>query len=138
MSNNWYIVIPSDLLQDSQLSNTAKILLSIINNLQQLEKVCTASNKYLSQYINVSPCQTSVLITELINKKYITRKVIYNDNKQIIRRELRVITKVYKKYDIPYIGKPNKGILENPKDNNKSKYNNTNSNVNKIVMNTQK
>jgi DNA-binding Lrp family transcriptional regulator len=134
MSNNWYITIPSDLLQDNQLSNTEKILLSLINNLQQADKVCTASNKYLSKYINVTPCQVSVLITQLINKKYIIRSVIYNDKKQVIRREMRVITKVYKKCNQPYIDKPKEGIEKNPKVNNKLKY--INSSVNKIVMNT--
>lgn len=134
MSNNWYIIIPNDVLQDNNLSNTEKILLSLISNLQQSNKVCTATNKYLSQFINVTPCQVSVLITNLITKKYLCRKVIYNDKKQVIRRELKVNTKSYINCINTYIAKSKEGIEPNPKVNNKHKY--INSNVNKIVMNT--
>jgi DNA-binding MarR family transcriptional regulator len=117
MSKKWFIQIDSSILTNKDLSNSEKILYGLISNLESMEGSCIATNKYLSEFINVSPTQISILISNLVEKNLICRKVIMNDNKQIIKRILNTNEYLINKRQIPYSEKNKLPIKEKTKEN---------------------
>jgi DNA-binding MarR family transcriptional regulator len=132
--SNWYITIPANILIDKQIPNTAKILYGVISNQQSMNGVCTLSNTQLSEYLNVSTTQVSALISKLEKSNLISRKIIYNDKKQIVKRELKIIDRVLKKTGTPYTRKHEIPIQENTKDKNKYYKNIDRESVKKIII----
>jgi hypothetical protein len=127
-TKKWFITIDANILMNKDISNTEKILYGLISNLESMEGNCIATNKYLSEFINVSPTQVSILISNLVDHKLIVRKVIMNEKKQIIKRILNTTEYLFKKNEIGYLRKTKSPIKENTKVNN-------NININKEVVN---
>ena len=68
----WFIKIPNAILQDKELLPTEKLLYWIIDSLcNNKEKVCTASNQYLSECMFISVRSIQRWIKVLSDKSYI-------------------------------------------------------------------
>lgn len=68
----WFIKIPNAILQDKDLLPTEKLLYWIIDSLcNNKEKVCTASNQYLSECMFISVRSIQRWIKVLSDKSYI-------------------------------------------------------------------
>lgn len=104
---NWNLIIPSIILFDNKLSSGEKIILSLIHSLSKESGYCHAKNTYFASVLNVNNVRVSGIITTLIKKSYIERKIIRNDRKQIISRELRLLI------DIPIIKNNNRANVIN-------------------------
>ena len=76
--------IPAEILYDKQLSDKEKLILAIIVFLNQEDKGCFASNKYISSIVNVTHGRVSKLISSLREKGYIEVKLKYkSESKEI-------------------------------------------------------
>ena len=68
----WFIKIPNAILQDKDLLPTERLLYWIIDSLcNNKEKVCTASNQYLSEILQISIRSVQRWIKVLSDKSYI-------------------------------------------------------------------
>jgi len=68
-----YVVIPTALLMDENVSSQAKLSFGIISNLSNQRGYCFASNSYISKLLNVHENTVSKHIGELINTGYLIR-----------------------------------------------------------------
>jgi hypothetical protein len=119
---NWYITIPANILTLKDLSSTEKLLYGIVSNLQSMYGVCTASNSYFAECLNISTSQISTIISNLVDKNIFVRNVITNDAKQIIKRELKIHPTLCKKTNIPPPRKTKSPHQKNSKGNNTIEY----------------
>lgn len=134
--------IPAEILYDNQLTDKEKLILAIIIYLNQEDKGCFASNKYIANIVNVTPQRVSKIISSLRKKGYIREKLKYkNGSKEIEERQITPIVKNNDRYSQndregidnidysgsqnqqPPIGENDKDIIntKNIKDNNKNK-----------------
>jgi hypothetical protein len=120
--NNWYISIPANILTMKELSSTEKLLYGIVSNLQSMYGICTASNSYFAECLNISISQVSTIISNLVDKNIFVRTVITNDAKQIIKRELKIHPTLCAKNNIPSPRKPKPPHQKNSKGNNTIEY----------------
>jgi len=91
--------IPAEILYDKQLSDKEKLILAIIVFLNQEDKGCFASNKYISSIVNVTHGRVSKLISLLREKGYIEVKLKYkNESKEIEERQIIPIVKGTDRY----------------------------------------
>lgn len=65
MIGEYYINIPSQVLQNKNLKPNSKILYGEIARLSQKDGYCYASNKYLGELLNVKEKSVSRLLKEL-------------------------------------------------------------------------
>jgi hypothetical protein len=91
--------IPKDIWVDKDLTWMEKLLLVEINSLDNSEG-CYASNQYFAEFFNLSASRISEIVSSLVDKNYITSKLIY-DGLQVKMRILKT-SKVF--------GKPKGGI----------------------------
>lgn len=93
MENNnpkYFAVIPARIRYDESLKNKAKLLYGEIYCLSDTEGYCYNTNNYFADLFGVTKETISRLITDLVNKGYITRKIIYKEgSKEIIGRRLQ-------------------------------------------------
>lgn len=112
---NYYAILPAEVRYDKELKPIEKLLYAEITALSNKEGYCYASNKYFADIIGVVNETVSRQITKLINKGYVKRKLIYNENsKEIKERRLYPMTNL----SIPIDENVNTPIDENVKDNN--------------------
>ena len=78
--------IPKEIWLDENLTWMEKLLLVEIDSLDA-EKGCFASNAYFGKFFNLSASRISELVTQLVNKGYITTFLLY-DGKQVKQRVL--------------------------------------------------
>lgn len=97
MNHNWYAVISVQTLLAKDISNTQKILLALIANMSNERKYCYATNSYLAELLNVSPGTVSQIISDLENKGYLGRILIFK--KGTAEVEARFLT-VIEKYEL--------------------------------------
>lgn len=76
-----FIAVPRIVLNDKDLSSTDKLLLGLVVSLTLNKGYCFASNKYLSNVLNVSTRTISTCLSELKTQEYI---IVKNDNKRKI------------------------------------------------------
>ena len=81
------LVIPHEILANKDLSDRQKIVLAAIVQIYKHNKVCFASNGYLSEWLGIPEKEVSVTVSTLNNKGFIERKLFYK-GKQIDRREI--------------------------------------------------
>ncbi len=74
-----YALVPLKDLKDLDLNSTDKLVMGMIISLTMNRKECTASNKFLSQQIQVSKRTITKALSKLKSKKLITIKY---DNQQ--------------------------------------------------------
>ncbi|WP_311482233.1 conserved phage C-terminal domain-containing protein [uncultured Anaerococcus sp.] len=86
-----YAKLPIRILSDKNLTDKQKLIFGSILTLSSKSGVCFASNSYLAK---IHACKERTIIraiNELENKSYVTRKLIYSDDrKRVIKRELRI------------------------------------------------
>ena len=104
------IWIPIEIITDEKLSDKEVIVLSMILYLSAETGNCYASNKYISNIVNVTPDRVSKIINSLRKKNYIEIKLKYKTNSKEI--EERQITPIFQKMD-RYSQKYLEGIGEN-------------------------
>ena len=119
------IWIPKEIWLAKELTIQEKVILVEIDSLETEDKGCYASNKYFSNFFQLTTQRVSQIIKQLEDKKYIKIKYI-TKNKQIIERQLRIQKPPYPevsnildrgiKYSL-------RGYQENFKDNNINKNN---------------
>ena len=66
------IIIPAEVLFNSELSNTEKILFGLIHNLTHSETGCCASNKYLAGLLNTKSQTITNGLANLRKHQYVT------------------------------------------------------------------
>jgi hypothetical protein len=112
--------IPKEIWIDKELTWMEKLLLVEINSLDNIEG-CYASNQYFADFFNLSASRISEIISSLVEKKYITSKLIYEG----LQVKMRIL-KTTKVFGIPNRGirKTEGGYSEKAKDNN-TIFNNT-------------
>ncbi len=109
---SYYAVIPANVRYDTGLRDKAKLLYGEITALCNERGYCWATNEYFAKLYGVSKATISSLISELIERGYITSKLIYREgSKEILNRYLSLV-------EYPIQKNLNRGIQENLKDNN--------------------
>ena len=94
----YYAIIPAKVRYDETLKDKAKLLYGEITCLSNKYGYCYASNEYFAKLYGVTNKTISRLITNLVEKGYITREVTYkNNSKEIINRCLRISKKLVNK-----------------------------------------
>lgn len=83
------IWIPKEIWLATELTIQEKVVLVEIDSLETEDKGCYASNKYFSNFFQLTTQRVSQIIKQLEDKKYIKIKYI-TKNKQIIERQLRI------------------------------------------------
>ena len=85
----FYAVIPANVRYDNSLKPNAKLLYEEITALCNDMGYCWAGNEYFAKLYNVGLNTIRGWISELVNKGYIQRKLIYDENtKEIKARHL--------------------------------------------------
>lgn len=80
-----YIKIPTDIINNYQLSSSSKLLFGYLLSLSKKEGYCYASNDYLSNTFMVNVRTISKLLKELKEEKLIETKIIKGNRKIYIR-----------------------------------------------------
>jgi len=82
LSNMKYVELPMIVIQDKNISSTAKVLMGLITTLSIKDGYCYASNRYLSNILKVSRRTITSCITSLKRNNYI--KVVNEINSRQI------------------------------------------------------
>lgn len=91
--------IPAEILLNKELSDKEKIILSMILYLSEEKGSCFASNKYISNIVNVTPERVSKIISSLKDKGYVKVKLKYKtDSKEIEERQITPIVENINRY----------------------------------------
>jgi len=108
---SYYAIIPANVRYDKDLSANAKLLYGEITALCNEKGFCWASNNYFAKLYGVTTVSISNWISQLEQKKYITREMVYKEGtKEILNRYIRIFDGGLKEN----LGTP---IKENFKDN---------------------
>lgn len=92
------IWIPFQILIDKEISDKEKLILSLICFKSKIYGKCSLSNKYLSYIFNISETQCSKLVNSLAKKKYITIRLMYENNSKEIKNRIIIPQKFVLKY----------------------------------------
>lgn len=91
------IWIPKEILFNDKLNDKEKILLSVILALSTELGYCFASNRYLSQVLNITINRTSKIISSLKDKGFIDIKIIYAEGtKEVKSRKIEIKDNILK------------------------------------------
>lgn len=77
------VFIPREVLLDSELSASSKLIFAIIQSLDN-DKGCYASNEYIGSMLGLSDSTVRACISELERKKFVTR-FVHPDNTRTIK-----------------------------------------------------
>lgn len=124
----YYAIIPAEVRYDKELKDKAKLLYGEITCLSNKNGYCYASNEYFAKLYGIAKETISRLISDLVDRGYITREIVYKEGtKEIAERYLKISIPLLTKKNIPIDEKVNTPIDEKVKDNNTS-INNTSNN----------
>jgi hypothetical protein len=142
--------IPKEIWLSKNLTLQEKVMLVEIDSLDN-EKGCFATNQYFADFFDISKTRVSLILKSLIEKGYITSKIVYKEgSKQILSRVLNICkdpikqndNTLFNKTEIPYLTKVKEGYLTKVKDPIQQKlkdnniYNNIyNNNINNNIDN---
>lgn len=91
MNKSYYAIIPANVRYDKELTPNSKLIYGEITALCNEKGYCWASNSYFSELYEVSNKSISKWINQLIDKKYISSKLIYKEGtKEIKERRLYI------------------------------------------------
>lgn len=96
-NHNWYATIQSRILCATDISANQKLLIALIANLSNAKGYCFASNEYLGKRLNIKKDSIRKLLTDLEDKKYITRVIKLRADYSVEFRALTII----ERYDNP-------------------------------------
>lgn len=120
---NYYAIIPATVRYDTNLKYAEELLYGEITALANKNGYCYAQNKYFADLYNVTAVSVSRWISHLQELGYIETKVIRNENKEIVSRNIYIVDiPYYQKNQYPSPQKCQEGINKIVKDNN-IKYN---------------
>ena len=124
------IWIPAALWLTEDLTMQEKLFLVEINSLDN-EDGCFANNNYFAKFFDISKTRVTTVINNLIDKGFITRKILYKQGtKQIDKRVLKICSPPYPtKVVYPIPQNEDTPIQQKLRDNNTS-FNNTINNTN--------
>lgn len=92
---NYYAIIPADVRYDKNLTDKEKLLYGEITALSNAEGYCWASNEYFANLYGSSTRTIRSSITNLEEKGYIRRELIYKTgSKEVEKRLLYPMTKI--------------------------------------------
>ena len=113
------IWIPKEVWLSKDLSLQEKVFLVEIDSLDN-ENGCFASNKYFAEFFDLSKGRCSQVINNLEEKGYIKIEYVYEDDRTISKRIIRVVNKLNTPIKKVKGGSkfPKPPYLENDKDNN--------------------
>ena len=89
MPVNWCLIPPA-IWEHDKLNLTEKCLLGRIYSLSQKGGKCFASNNYFAKELGRSSGSVSNLVSSLVERNFLIRSLIRNENKQIEDRLLEV------------------------------------------------
>ena len=122
------IWIPKEIWLSQELTMQEKIMLVEIDSLDN-ESGCFATNKYLADFFGISKTRVSIVLNNLIEKGYLSSKIIYKEGtKQILNRVLNICRP-------PYPTNVNEGYITKVKDPIQQKLKDNNINYNKDINN---
>lgn len=128
---SYYAIIPANVRYDDTLPPNAKLLYGEITALCNAEGYCWASNKYFAELYGVSNSSIKRWIKVLIDRGYVTSKLVYKEGgSEIETRWLQICTEGGIKNE------PTPRIKNEP-DNNTS-FNTTSNNTNEYIEKPQK
>ena len=91
--NSRFTATPIEIILDHKLKDRAKLLLSLIYGLER-NGTCYATNKAFSDILGGTPESMGNLISELVKKGYLLRKLVYKQGtKEIEKRYLALAPK---------------------------------------------
>lgn len=96
-NHNWYATIQSRILCATDISANQKLLIALIANLSNAKGYCFASNEYLGKRLNIKKDSIRKLLTDLEDKRYITRVIKLRADYSVEFRALTII----ERYDNP-------------------------------------
>ena len=113
---SYYAIIPAEVRYDKDLKDKAKLLYGEITCLSNKKGYCYASNDYFANLYGVAKETISRLITDLVDKGYVTREVVYKKGtKEIESRYIRISQYLLTKNAIPIDENVNTPIDKNVK-----------------------
>ena len=83
MSNLFCGIIPSQILSNSELSQTEKLIFGIISGFNHNNKSCTASNATIAAAIGVTAGRASKAINKLVEFNLLTSEISDNSNRKL-------------------------------------------------------
>lgn len=123
------IWIPKEIWLSQDLTMQEKIMLVEIDSLDN-ESGCFATNKYLADFFGISKTRVSIVLNNLIEKGYLSSKIIYKEGtKQILNRVLNICRP-------PYPTNVKEGYITKVKDPIQQKLKDNNIDYNKDINNT--
>jgi len=121
------LIIPDSIISDTYLSSNQKILLSLILNYSNMEKlVCTTTNRKFGEIIGMNETNASKLVSSL--NKYFDSNECFDDKPLTTRREINVDTLK----EIVQLSKTTRVTLKNDKGNSQKRQ--TNKHYNKQTI----
>ena len=118
---SYFAIIPAEIRYDKDLKDKAKLLYGEITCLSNKKGYCYASNTYFADLYGVSKETISRLITDLVDKGYVTREVVYKKGtKEIINRYIKISQYPIDKNVKTLLTKKSIPIDEKVKENNTS------------------
>jgi len=127
------IWIPAELWLTRKLTMQEKLFLVEINSLDNVDG-CFATNKYFADFFDISKTRVTTILSNLTEKGFINRKMIYKDGtKEISKRVLNICSPPYPTkvvYPIQQKFGDNNTLLNNT--NNNTLYKQTNMTSNNI------
>ena len=89
---SYYAIIPANVRYDEELGSTAKLLYGEITALCSKDGTCYARNAWFAKHFNVHPKTVGVLISKLVDRGYITRRMEFVDGtNNISKRYLEIV-----------------------------------------------
>ena len=115
---NYYAIIPATIRYNNKLKSAEKLLYGEITALTNKKGYCYAQNKYFANLYQVRNETVSRWISHLQELGYIEIKIIRNDKKEIVSRNIYILDSPYcEKNQYPYCKKKQKRIDKNVKEN---------------------
>ncbi|MEO9851902.1 MAG: helix-turn-helix domain-containing protein [Reichenbachiella sp.] len=88
---NQFIIVPFSIVGDENLGANEKLLYGLLLSYSKQQGYCFASNAHLAEKVNLGTSTISSLISSLVKKKYLKRKLIYHEgSKEVKQRHLTV------------------------------------------------
>lgn len=124
MNKSYYAIIPANVRYDRDLTPNAKLIYGEITALCNEKGYCWANNSYFSELYGSSKKSVSKWISQLIDKNYLTSKIVYKEGtKEVKERRLYIgsipMEEKFHTYGRKVHGPMEEKVKDNIKDNNK-------------------